>query len=347
MLFSRQVTAPHHAGQQTVLGGPPGVTLDLSFMTPGSLDSRITFARASTGTYFDAAGVLQTATTNTPRWDYNPSTHALNGLLIEEARTNILLNSATLGTQSVAVTAQAYTLSFYGTGTVTLSGTSTGSLVGAGAFPTRVTLTFTPTAGTLTCTVTGSVLNANLEAGGFATSWIATTAATVTRAVETCSMPVAAWYDQTKGSLAVEYILKGATSPFNAPAQFVGANSNNDFIDADEMSSPAGTSPNVAGSFIFVGGTQVARTGASAAVNTAGIVHKGAGAWTLNGAVASAHDGILGTPSAGNAVTSLPTIVNLTIAGPEHFQGQICAWARRVRYWPRALSNAELQGVTT
>ena len=43
-------------------------------------------------------------------------------LLVEEGRTNLLLNSATLGTQGVTVTAVAHTLSFYGTGTITLNG---------------------------------------------------------------------------------------------------------------------------------------------------------------------------------------------------------------------------------
>ena len=112
----------------------PGATLDLSFMTPGTLPSGVTFTRASTGTYFDVTGMMQTAPANTPRWDYDPMTHALNGLLIEDARTNLLLNSATLVTQSVTTTAVATTLSFYGTGTVTLSGTSTaGRSIGTGA----------------------------------------------------------------------------------------------------------------------------------------------------------------------------------------------------------------------
>jgi hypothetical protein len=63
-------------------------SLDLNFMEPGSLDPRITFTRGSTATYFSSAGVMQTAATNAPRWDYDPVTHALCGLLIEEARTN-------------------------------------------------------------------------------------------------------------------------------------------------------------------------------------------------------------------------------------------------------------------
>ncbi|MFV3388434.1 hypothetical protein ACNFCJ_24020, partial [Pseudomonas sp. NY15364] len=78
----------------------------------------------------------------------------VRGLLIEESRTNLLLNSATLATQSVTVTAVAHTLSFYGTGSVTLSGAATGTLTGTGA-GNRVSLTFTPTAGTLTLTVSG------------------------------------------------------------------------------------------------------------------------------------------------------------------------------------------------
>jgi hypothetical protein len=52
----------------------------------------ITFTRASTGTYLDSDGLLKTATTNTPRIEYDADGNR-RGLLIEEARTNLLINS--------------------------------------------------------------------------------------------------------------------------------------------------------------------------------------------------------------------------------------------------------------
>jgi len=80
-------------------------------------------------------------------------------------RKNEIDSTATLSTQDVTVTAAERTLSFTGTGTVTLSGASTaGPLVGTGVGD-RVSLTFTPTAGTLTLTVSGSVTAAQLELG--------------------------------------------------------------------------------------------------------------------------------------------------------------------------------------
>jgi hypothetical protein len=78
---------------------------------------------------------------------------------------NILRQTETLATQTRTVTAAQHTLSFRGTGTVTLTGTSTaGPLVGTG-ISNIVSLTFTPTAGSLTLTVSGTVNDAQLELG--------------------------------------------------------------------------------------------------------------------------------------------------------------------------------------
>ena len=93
------------------------------------------------------------------------------GWMIEGDSTNLLLNSDTLSTQSISVSSQPHVLSFYGTGTVTLSGVYTGSLVGTGTND-RVTLAFTPATGSLTVTVSGTVEYAQIEQSLFATSYI-------------------------------------------------------------------------------------------------------------------------------------------------------------------------------
>jgi hypothetical protein len=58
----------------------------------------ITFNRASSGTVTDSAGVIQTAATDVPRFDHDPTTGESLGLLVEEQRTNLLLQSENLGT---------------------------------------------------------------------------------------------------------------------------------------------------------------------------------------------------------------------------------------------------------
>lgn len=84
-----------------LLGGQPQPALDLNFMAMaggGGLDSRVSFSRSSGATYFNSAGVLSTASSGVPRFDFNPATLAPNGLLIERASTNLLLQSNGFGT---------------------------------------------------------------------------------------------------------------------------------------------------------------------------------------------------------------------------------------------------------
>jgi hypothetical protein len=64
-------------------------SLNLDFANSKRLDPRITFTRASVGTYEDSAGVLRTAAVNQARFDHNPVTGESLGLLVEEQRTNL------------------------------------------------------------------------------------------------------------------------------------------------------------------------------------------------------------------------------------------------------------------
>jgi hypothetical protein len=105
------------AGVVTDQSDPNGYTLNTNFIIPqyqiaaqyvvwetgvGLVDKTfsqiITFTRASTGTFFDSAGVLTSAAIDAPRFDYNPSTLVAQGLLIEEARTNLCLQSEDFAT---------------------------------------------------------------------------------------------------------------------------------------------------------------------------------------------------------------------------------------------------------
>lgn len=170
------------------------------------LSTLTTFTRASSGTYIGSDGLLKTAATDEERITYDPSTLASRGYLAEKAATNQLLNSDTLSTQNVTVAAVEQTLHFTGTGTITLTGVSTaGPLVGTGSGESnRVSLTFTPTAGTLTCTVSGTVTNAQLETGGVVTSYIPSTGVAGTRAIDRMAIDSGSepfvGFDGTKGT---------------------------------------------------------------------------------------------------------------------------------------------------
>jgi hypothetical protein len=111
------------------------------------------------------AGILAATTGDTFIFDNIsvrelPGNHAFQATAasrpVLSARVNLLTATETLATQSVTTVATPHTLIFGGTGSITLSGTATGTY-SAG------THTFTPTAGTLTLTVSGSVTQADLR----------------------------------------------------------------------------------------------------------------------------------------------------------------------------------------
>lgn len=164
--------------------------------------------QAGTGTaiYGDA---INTIGKNEPRIDYDPVTGECLGVLIEEERTNLFLNSDTLATQSVAVTSQAYTVSFYGTGTITFSDGHSATLVGTGANE-RVSVTFTPTTNGVTCTISGTVNNGQFQAGSSPTSYIPTNGTPVIRSADDISIEgtkFSSFYNQNEGTFLMRGIM--------------------------------------------------------------------------------------------------------------------------------------------
>lgn len=182
---------------------PNGVkTSKLYAIKPDNGSGDLTVVRATTATIVNESGVIVDVPANVARIDYSTGQPVI---LVEPQRTNLVFPSNIATTQVRAVAAQAYTLSFYGTGSVALSGAYSGTLNGTGA-NNRVSLTFTPTAGNLTLTVSGSVNNWQLEAKSNATSLIKTISGSVTRNADIISnLNGSNLIGQTEGTIFIDY----------------------------------------------------------------------------------------------------------------------------------------------
>lgn len=314
----------------------PKLALDF---TTASLDSRITFTRTTSATnpatYINSSGVITAATNNQPRFDYDPTTLVCKGLLIEESRKNLLLNSlidgTNLSTQSVTSAATPYTLSFYGTGQIVLSGTASATVTGSGAYPSRKTYTFTPTAGTLTLTVTGTVQYAQLEAGSFATSFIPTdaTAGGLTRNADVASMTgtnFSDWFNASEGTFVcwADNTSSGYRTTFIADD---GTSTNKMFVQTNINANAQQWASRVSGSYVVTLANQT---------------------WSGNGKVAACYKlndyyySTNGAASTGDTSATVPT-VNRLVFGAEAAANYLNGHVQKFMYFPQRLTNAEIQ----
>jgi len=180
-----------------------------------------------------------------------------------------------------------------------------------------------------------TVWGAQLEAGAFATSYIPTVASQVTRAADSASMignNFARWYNATEGTLFSDFDWLGLTS--NDYCFSIGTDGNNSI----------GLGVNTSGlsRFLVVSGGAAQASYSFSAV-TANVPVKLAGAYKLNDFNAAAA-GVAGTTdTSGTVPLATSAQFNSSIGGGNDFNGHL----KRIAYYPRRLTNAELQGITS
>lgn len=215
----------------------PGAAIDLDFANGryfgGTLASLLSITRAS-----NATDLLPSSASGYAYNTFSSNILAISpnvGLLIFEARTNLLLNSNAPVTQTTAS---------LGTGTYTLGGNGAGSSLASGGTATITGAapatngnpnTFTVTvAGTVTVTVTGSLNAFQLEAGAFGTSFIVTAGATAARAADAVLLSGAftSLVAAAQGSLVVA--TSNRSRPVSSGGTIIGSNSSNmDLLESD------------------------------------------------------------------------------------------------------------------
>jgi hypothetical protein len=366
--------------------------------------------QASTvGEYIPTVAAINSA----PRFDHNPTTGESLGLLVEEARTNLLLRSEEFNTtwtkaaasvtdnQRVApdgtttmdtialtggsgylqqaitsVSTTVYTQSIYvfsasnrmrliaHNGTVdicnitwtsvsantnTATGTATGitsTLVGSGIY--RLTFSFTASSSTTNIRLqpldssgaavvgaTADFWGAQLEAGAFATSYIPTVAATVTRAADVASITgsnFSSFYNQTEGAVFSSF----RRISYTGTSTVVSINdntTNNRLYNLRQDTAAALTVISATAGSVDASPSLTLSSGASA--------DQVAVAQQLNNFGASANGGTVATDS----TVLMPTVTQANIGNvtsSSFFNGTI----KRLTYWPTRLANTTLQQIT-
>lgn len=197
---------------------------------------------------------------------------------------------------------------------------------------------------------------AQLEAGAFPTSYIPTTTAAATRAAAVAVMTGANfsnWYRQDEGTLFAEFI-NGIPGGASGPTQAAGV-----WTAADASLGAAfngyglriSATSSTATAFQFTarsGATTLNAQSAASGFIDVGVTYKTASAWSAaNMALAKA--GTAGV-SVANTVAPLLTVHNILYLGTQTTGGSppyaLNGHIRRISYFPRRLSNSELEGIT-
>jgi hypothetical protein len=183
------------------------------------------------------------------------------------------------------------------------------------------------------------IWGAQLEAGAFATSYIPTTTAQVTRIADSATMTgtnFSSWYNATEGTLFAEaaaYRGGGATQR----RIFVvddGTANNRMTLRFDITPTNVAFTDNVSG--VLVGNIT------SASTVVADTFYKNAGAYKLDDFAFGLSGTLVGTDTS----AAVPA-VNAARIGCSSTGEQINGWIKRISYYPRRLTNSELQAITS
>ncbi len=173
-----------------------------------------------------------------------------------------------------------------------------------------------------------------LEQGAFPTSYIPTTSAAVTRSADSAVVtPISSFYNQAEGTLFAEGSWTRASNAAadNQVLMRFDDNSTNNMV---LLYNPNG----LAGAAIVTAASVEAKipVGSTIGANTAVKIAAGIKANDVMAAV----NGALGTA---DTSATLPTVTHLGLRGA----GQATSHLRKIAYWPKRLSNALLQSLTT
>lgn len=312
----------------------PSMVLDF---TTAATDARVVTTRLlNTATRFNSSGAIEIVNANLARYDFNPVTLICKGQLIEPSATNLFLNSlidgTNLATQSVTLSATAYTMSFYGTGSVVISGGHSATVAGTGNFPVRTTYTFTPSAGSSTFTVSGDVKYAQIELGSIATSFIPTGASTATRNADAVSMTgtnFSSWYNSSASTLVARGFGQVTANAFT---------SLNDGTTANELIIGGVSSKGTAYALASLT-TQIFSQPANVTANTSYSV---AVAFASNNAI-TAVDATLGAP---DTTVTVPAYDRMQIGYYRGGNTYLNGCVSRISYYPQRLLAAETQAIS-
>ena len=194
----------------------------------------------------------------------------------------------------------------------------------------RVSMTFTATAEPLIVIPYGNVAEAQLEAGSFPTSYIPTSGSQQTRSADVASIPVSAFgYNQDAGTVVVEQ------STFN------------DVKNAVVWQVDDGTANNRHVFNAFNGNTTVVTGGSPQASLThtgqnPNATYKHGFGYKLN-SFASVYDG--GGPVT-DVLGTVPTVSILRFGADTSTAAYLNGHIKSLRYFPRRLTNTQLQELT-